>query len=94
LQTSASDSIAKFYHSYLIPFIRLTSIVLILSILLASPSSSAAIDLNYTIAGTSEVGANSELESLASGKNYHETIIGADFIIQCDTGPPHPYTQT
>ena len=49
-------------------------------------SAHAGSDLSCTITGVSELTANGELESLAGKKNYYETAIGAQFIVQRDQG--------
>ncbi len=46
----------------------------------------AASDLTCTISGASEVTADGKLEALAGGKNYYETVVGAEFIVQRDKG--------
>ena len=46
----------------------------------------AANDLTCTISGASEISANGTLEPLAGGKNYYETVAGAEFIVQRDSG--------
>ena len=46
----------------------------------------AGSDLNCTITGVTELTANGELESLAGKKNYYETAVGAQFIVQRDQG--------
>ena len=61
------------------------STLMLLMIFLMSPAR-ASTDLTCTISGASEVGANGALEALAGGKNYYETVAGAEFIVQRDTG--------
>lgn len=46
----------------------------------------ASTDLTCTISGASEISASGTLEALAGGKNYYETVAGAEFIVQRDTG--------
>lgn len=46
----------------------------------------AASDLTCTLHGASEVKDTGTLESLAGGKNYYETIAGAEFIVQGESG--------
>ena len=46
----------------------------------------AASDLTCTISGASEVSAAGALDPLAGGKNYYETVAGAEFIVQRDSG--------
>ncbi len=46
----------------------------------------AAGDLSCTVSGASEVTADGTLEALAGGKNYYETVAGAEFIVQRDKG--------
>ena len=58
---------------------------LLLLTILAS-TAHAGSDLNCTITGVTELTANGELESLAGKKNYYETAIGAQFIVQRDQG--------
>ncbi len=53
---------------------------------LATPHAQAAGDLTCTISGASEVSASGALEPLAGGKNYYETVAGAEFIVQRDSG--------
>ncbi len=65
---------------------RLAPIALILSAQLVLPSAHAAGDLTCTITGASEVSATGTLEPLAGGKNYYETVVGAEFIVQRDSG--------
>lgn len=43
-------------------------------------------DLTCTISGASEVSATGTLDPLAGGKNYYETVAGAEFIVQRDSG--------
>ncbi len=55
--------------------------------LLALPlAAHAAGDLTCTITGASEVTPEGKLEALAGGKNYYETVAGAEFIVQRDKG--------
>ncbi len=42
--------------------------------------------LNCTIVGASEVTSDGRLEALGGGKNYYETVAGAEFIVQRDRG--------
>ncbi len=56
------------------------------AMVLALSSARAAPDLTCTINGASEVSATGALEPLAGGKNYYETVAGAEFIVQRDTG--------
>jgi len=51
-----------------------------------SSSAHAGSDLICTITGVTELTANGELEPLAGKKNYYETAIGAQFIVQRDQG--------
>lgn len=46
----------------------------------------AAGELNCTIAGASEISADGQLTPLQGKKNYYETVTGAEFIVQRDTG--------
>lgn len=60
---------------------------LLLAILLAvSVSAHAAGDLSCTITGASEVMADGSLNPLAGKKDYYETVAGAEFIVQRDSG--------
>ncbi len=43
-------------------------------------------DLHCTIAGASEVSADGQLNPLQGKKDYYETVTGAEFIVQRDTG--------
>lgn len=61
-----------------------TYAVLLLTML--ANSAYAGSDLTCTITGVTELTANGELEPLAGKKNYYETAIGAQFIIQRDQG--------
>ena len=54
--------------------------------LLMSHSVHAESDLTCTITGVSEVSAEGTLEALAGKKNYYETVVGAEFIVQRDKG--------
>lgn len=63
----------------------LYSSVLLLLTMLASPVYAGS-DLSCTITGVSELTANGELEPIAGKKNYYETAIGAQFIVQRDQG--------
>jgi hypothetical protein len=54
--------------------------------LLLSHSAQAENDLTCTITGVSEVSAEGTLEALAGKKNYYETVVGAEFIVQRDKG--------
>lgn len=56
------------------------------TILFALLPAHAANDLTCTISGASEISANGTLEPLAGGKNYYETVAGAEFIVQRDSG--------
>jgi hypothetical protein len=61
-----------------------TYAVLLLTML--ANSAYAGSDLTCTITGVTELTTNGELESLAGKKNYYETAIGAQFIVQRDQG--------
>jgi hypothetical protein len=54
--------------------------------LFTSHSVYAESDLTRTITGASEVRADVALEALAGKKNYYETVVSAEFIIQRDKG--------
>ena len=56
------------------------------TILFALLPAHASNDLTCTISGASEISANGTLEPLAGGKNYYETVAGAEFIVQRDSG--------
>jgi hypothetical protein len=49
-------------------------------------SAHAAGDLNCTINGASEVTADGNLNPLQGKKDYYETVAGAEFIVQRDSG--------
>ena len=54
---------------------------------LATPlQAQAAGDLTCTISGAAEVTPDGKLDALAGGKNYYETVAGAEFIVQRDKG--------
>ncbi len=59
--------------------------VLLLLTILVSPAHAAS-DLSCTITGVAELTANGDLEPLAGKKNYYETAVGAQFIVQRDQG--------
>ncbi|MFM8466697.1 MAG: hypothetical protein ACKOAO_03945 [Oxalobacteraceae bacterium] len=61
-------------------------VVLLLVIACSLSSARASTELTCTISGASEVSAIGALEPLAGGKNYYETVAGAEFIVQRDTG--------
>lgn len=46
----------------------------------------AATEFTCKIAGASEIAPDGTLVPLAGGKNYYETAVGAEFIVQRDTG--------
>lgn len=60
--------------------------VLFSALLLASSAFVHAADFNCTITGASEVGADGKLQALEGGKNYYETVAGAQFIVQREQG--------
>jgi len=64
---------------------KIYTYTLFLLTLLAS-TAHAGSDLNCTITGVTELSANGELESLPGKKNYYETAVGAQFIVQRDQG--------
>lgn len=43
-------------------------------------------DFNCTITGVSEVTIDGQMEALAGKKNYYETAVGAEFIVQREKG--------
>ena len=49
-------------------------------------SAQAAGDLNCTITGASEVTADGSLNPLQGKKDYYETVAGAEFIVQRESG--------
>ena len=49
-------------------------------------SAQAAGDINCTITGASEVTADGSLNPLQGKKDYYETVAGAEFIVQRDSG--------
>jgi len=51
-----------------------------------SASAHAASDLNCTIVGASEITADGSLIALQGKKDYYETVSGAEFIVQRDSG--------
>ncbi len=53
---------------------------------LASTCAVAAGDFSCTIVGASEVSTDGRLATLEGKKNYYETVTGAEFIVQRDTG--------
>lgn len=55
-------------------------------LLACSVAAHAAGDLNCTISGASEVTADGSLNPLAGKKDYYETVSGAEFIVQRDSG--------
>lgn len=60
--------------------------VLSAALLLASSALVHAADFNCTITGASEVTADGKLQALEGGKNYYETVAGAQFIVQREQG--------
>ena len=46
----------------------------------------AETDLYCTITGVSDITANGNMEALAGKKNYYETAVGAEFIVQREKG--------
>ena len=64
-----------------------SALLLALAGLAALPlAAQAAGDLTCTISGASEVTPEGKLDALAGGKNYYETVAGAEFIVQRDKG--------
>lgn len=61
-------------------------LALLPSCLLVMLASAQAAELNCTITGASEVTAEGRLQALEGGKNYYETVAGAEFIVQRDKG--------
>ena len=72
----------KTFDAFITP-VRYT--LMLVTIFLLTPAR-AGTDLTCTISGVSEVSASGTLEALAGGKNYYETVAGAEFIVQRDTG--------
>lgn len=56
------------------------------ALLLALPAAHASGDLNCTIAGASEITADGSLNPLQGKKDYYETVAGAEFIVQRESG--------
>ena len=55
-------------------------------LLALSTAAHAAGDLNCTITGAAEVSADGSLNPLQGKKDYYETVAGAEFIVQRDSG--------
>ena len=55
-------------------------------LLACAASAHAAADFTCTISGASEVTPDGKLDALAGGKNYYETVAGAEFLVQRDKG--------
>ena len=72
----------KTFDAFITP-VRYT--LMLVTIFLLTPAR-AGTDLTCMISGASEVNASGTLEALAGGKNYYETVAGAEFIVQRDTG--------
>ena len=62
------------------------SCMLILWLIFPPSPARAGTDLTCTINGASEISTSGALEALAGGKNYYESVAGAEFIVQRDTG--------
>lgn len=62
------------------------SCMLILWLIFPLSTARAGTDLTCTINGASEISTSGALEALAGGKNYYESVAGAEFIVQRDTG--------
>lgn len=56
------------------------------ALLILASAAHASGDLSCTIMGASEVLADGSLNPLAGKKNYYETVAGAEFLVQRDTG--------
>ena len=65
---------------------RALAVIVALTSSIAVPSARAAAEFTCTISGASEVAADGTLVPLAGGKNYYETVAGAEFIVQRETG--------
>ena len=57
-----------------------------LALIACAGTAQAAGDFSCTINGASEVTPDGKLDALAGGKNYYETVTGAEFIVQRDKG--------
>jgi hypothetical protein len=56
-----------------------------LAVLTTAPAFAEA-DLSCVITGVSEITADGRMEALEGKKNYYETAVGAEFIVQRDKG--------
>lgn len=56
------------------------------ALLIVASAAHASGDLSCTIVGASEVLTDGSLNPLAGKKNYYETVAGAEFLVQRDTG--------
>ncbi len=65
---------------------RLIRTLSVATLLAGAVTAHAAGDFTCTISGASEVTADGKLDALAGGKNYYETVAGAEFIVQRDKG--------
>lgn len=65
---------------------RLLRNALTLTLLFTGTMAAASGDLNCTIVGASEVSNDGSMNALAGKKNYYETVAGAEFIVQRETG--------
>lgn len=63
----------------------LTILCFTLTLLNACPALAES-DLSCTITGVSEITAEGSIDALAGKKNYYETAVGAEFIVQRDKG--------
>ena len=59
---------------------------LLATLLLVLSAAAQSAEFNCTITGASEVTADGKLQALEGGKNYYETVSGAEFIVDRDTG--------
>lgn len=60
--------------------------ILAATLLVFGSAAHASGDLSCTIVGAAEVLADGSLNPLAGKKNYYETVAGAEFLVQRDTG--------
>jgi len=65
---------------------RLLTILCITLALLNACPALAESDLSCTITGVSEITAEGSIDALAGKKNYYDTAVGAEFIVQRDKG--------
>ncbi len=61
-------------------------VIAVVLLIAVTASAHASGDLNCTITGASEVTADGSLNPLQGKKDYYETVAGAEFIVQRDSG--------